>query len=78
MDGEVLTFPACICNFVMMFETVSTVREIGYNYRRKLSAQRLSDYAIKFDRWQHPAMRCGATFAVPRTVCSYLHQVAMF
>ena len=48
----------------MMFVTMATLRENGQTYRYETSSidtQWLWDYAIKFARWQHPAMRRGAT-----------------
>jgi len=46
---------------------LSTLFENGYNYSHKLSkvaGQWVWDHATKFARWQHPAVGCGAEFAV--------------
>jgi len=56
---------------VVMFVTIATVtaaRDETYTFDR----QSCLDYAIKFARWQQPAMERGTRFAVPDTSASYV------
>ena len=48
----------------------SKVQENGYRYDYRYETFRLHgqwywDLVVKCARWQHPAVRCGARFAVP-------------
>ena len=54
---------------VVMFVTVTAARDETYTFDR----QSCLDYAIKFARWQQPAMERGTRFAVPDTSASYTY-----
>jgi len=59
--------------YVTMF-IIATLRENGYYRCRTLRMDRqfYRDHAIKFPRWQHPAVWRGAMFTVLGTTCFLL------
>ena len=57
----------CCCHLAM-FVYIATVRVNGFSRRSEtfsIGRQRHRDRAIKFARWQHPALGRGARYAVP-------------
>ena len=66
-----------LCLFVSLLRrlryNVTEKKQLSYRHETlRIDGQWLWDLAVKFARWQHPAVGCGARFAVSDITCCEL------